>query len=422
MTDFPYEEQGGDFAPFFYIDDITMWRMTMGTDIHARIAELAGHIAPRITEIRHNIHRHPEPKFKEHRTAGLVEAFLDEIGMKHERCTETGVVGHIGTGGGHVVALRSEMDALEMPDLSGLPYASENKGCAHACGHDGHISVLMGTAWVLKQLEQELPGVAKLLWQPAEEGGAGAEKMIQAGVLTNPAPEAIFAVHGWPGLDVGRLAYRFGPAMASVDNFEITIRGKGAHGAMPHRGVDPVAIAARVIDGVQHIPSRMIDPLRSLVITIGTLHGGSAVNVIPDEVVMGGTIRTLDPDTRSAIPPLLKKMTADTALASGGEGIAVITEGYPATINDIKATEFARDTLIESFGADALESIGDPSMGGEDFAYYLEKIPGSFLHLGVGERPSLHNSAYDFNDAAIPFGIRAMAGMAVRFMETGLDG
>lgn len=392
----------------------------MGSDIHVRIAELAGHIAPRITEIRHNIHRHPEPKFREYRTAGLVEAFLDETGVKHDRCTDTGVVGIIGSGGGHVVALRSEMDALEMPDQSGLPYASENDGVAHACGHDGHISILLGTAWVLKQLENELPGVAKLLWQPAEEGGAGAAKMIEAGVLGDPAPEAIFAVHGWPGLAVGHLAYRFGPAMASVDNFEITIRGKGAHGAMPHRGVDPVTIAARVIDGVQHIRSRMIDPLRPLVITIGTIHGGSAVNVIPDKVVMSGTIRTLDPDTRAAIPPLLKKMTADTASASGGEGVAVITEGYPATINDMAATEFARDTLVEAFGAGAVESIGEPTMGGEDFAYYLEKIPGSFLHLGTGDRPPLHNSAYDFNDDAIRIGIRAMAGMAVRFMEKGL--
>lgn len=392
----------------------------MGNDIHARIAELAGQIAPRIVEIRHNIHRHPEPKFEEHRTAGLVEAFLDEIGMRHDRCTETGVVGQIGSGGGHVVALRSEMDALPMPDLSGLPYASENPGCAHACGHDGHISILLGTAWVLTRLEQELAGRAKFVWQPAEEGGAGAEKMIEAGVLENPAPEAIFAVHGWPGLPVGRMAYRFGPAMASVDNFEITIRGKGAHGAMPHRGVDPVAVAARVIDGIQHIRSRMIDPLRPIVITIGTLHGGSAVNVIPDEVKMGGTIRTLDPDTRAAIPPLLKKMTADTAAASGAEGIAEITEGYPATINDTKATEFARDVLFEVYGADAVESIPEPTMGGEDFAYYLEKIPGSFIHLGVGDRPSLHSSSYDFNDEAIPYGIRAMSALAVRFMEQGL--
>jgi amidohydrolase len=319
------------------------------------------------------------------------------------------------------VALRSDIDALPVEEHSGLPYASVNEGVAHACGHDGHVAILLGVAWVLKQIEGDLPGTVKLIWQPAEEGGAGAERMIQDGVLENPAPEAIFGLHGWPMIAVGTAGYRFGPAMASTDDFVITVRGKGTHGAMPHAGVDPVTIAARIVEGVQLIRSRMINPLSPLVITIGTIHGGSAVNIIPDEVVMSGTIRTLDPETRRLIPGLMERMVVNTAQASGGDADFHITAGYPAVINEERTTAFARDALREILGPDKVVELREPVMGGEDFAYYLEKIPGTFLRLGVGPRPPLHNAAYDFNDAVIPEGIQALAGIALRYLEKGME-
>lgn len=384
-----------------------------------RIEKLAKEITHQVTEVRHNIHRHPETAYNEKRTAAVISAFLDEIGVAHEQCTETGVVGIIGSGG-RVVALRADIDALPMPDRSGLPYASENEGVAHACGHDGHVAILLGTAWVLKKLEAELGGTVKLIWQPAEEGGAGAAKMIEHGVLENPSPEAIFAIHGWPNLPVNKAAYRFGPAMAAVDNFRIVVKGRGAHGAMPHAGIDPIVIAARVVEGLQHVRSRMIDPLDPVVVTIGQIHGGSAVNVIPDTVEMSGTIRCLDPQTRKTMIQAMERITVKTAEASGGTAEFEITDGYPPTINDNHATAFARDAIIDILGQDNAVEIARPVMGGEDFSFYLEKIPGSFMRLGVGDRPSLHNTAYDFNDEAIPCGIKVMAGLAVRYLKQGM--
>jgi amidohydrolase len=269
-------------------------------------------------------------------------------------------------------------------------------------------------------MEAELTGTILCLWQPAEEGGAGAEKMIRDGALENPAPEAIFAIHGWPSMSVGKAGYRFGPALASTDDFVITVKGKGTHGAMPHAGIDPIVTAACIVEGIQLIRSRMINPLAPLVITVGSIHGGSAVNVIPDEVTLTGTIRTLDPETRRLIPPLMERMAVETARASGAEAEFNLTAGYPPVINEERATAFARDALRDILGADRVVEIKDPVMGGEDFAYYLEKIPGSFLRIGVGDKPPLHNSAYDFNDDAIPFGMRIMAGIAVKFLEEGL--
>ncbi len=388
--------------------------------MNERIAKLAGEILEKIIGIRHDIHQHPETCYNESRTAGVIETFLDDIDLPHKRYAITGVAAVIGNAKGHIAGFRSEMDALKTTDLTGLPYASVYEGISHACGHDGHIAVLLGTAWVLKQMEKELKGKVKLIWQPAEEGGAGARKMIEEGVLEPPTPEAIFSLHGWPSLDVGKSAYRFGSAMASVDNFEIIIKGMSAHGAMPHKGVDPVTISARVIEGVQLIRARMINPITPLVITIATIHGGTVENIIPDEVIMTGTIRTIDTETRNIIPELMENMTVQTAKASGGDAVFNLTKGYPPTINEQNATAFARDALKDILGANNVIELNNPVMGGEDFAYFLEKIPGTFMRLGVGERASLHNSSYDFNDEAILFGIRIMAGIALRFCEKGL--
>ncbi len=386
----------------------------------SRINELIPRILDQVKDIRHDLHRHPETKFRETRTANTIAAILDEWGIGWRRCTETGIVAVIGGGEGRTVALRADIDALPVPDQSGVPYTSVNEGFSHACGHDGHTAILLGTAWMLKQMEPHLHGKVKLIWQPAEEGGAGADHMIREGALENPVPDAIFALHGWPGLPLGTAGYRFGPSMASTDDFIITVRGKGTHGAMPHAGVDPIAIAARVIEGVQTIRSRMLNPIIPAVITVGTIQGGSAVNVIPDEVVMSGTIRTLDNEVRASVPTLMKRMVEHTALASGGEGEFRLTAGYPPVINEERATAFVRDALFDIMGKEKVIEIPDPVMGGEDFAYYIEKIPGSFFRLGIGDRPALHNSRFDFNDEAIPFGMRAMAGIALRFLETGL--
>lgn len=374
-------------------------------------------ILGRIIEIRHDIHQHPETAYNETRTAGVIEAFLDESGIPHKRYAGTGVVGTIGKPGGRTVGLRSEMDALPTDDLSGLPWASEYPGFAHACGHDGHIANLLGTAYILKQIEPELAGSVACIWQPAEEGGAGAAKMIADGLLDDIPLEAVFAIHGWPGLDVGNVGCRFGSAMASVDNFEVSVKGKSAHAALPNDGIDPIVIAAQIVNGYQHVRARMFDPLTPFVVSTTTIHGGTAYNIIPESVEMTGTIRTLDPETRKKVPELLERMTVKTADASGGEAAFTLVEGYPPTINEVKATAFAKEAIAAEIGESNVVEIMQPVMGGEDFSYFLEKIPGSFLRLGVGNTPSLHNSHYDFNDKAIPTGIKALSSIAKAYLD-----
>ena len=382
-----------------------------------RITQLAEDIKTKVTDIRHDIHQHPELGLEEFRTAEIIERFLDEINVPHKRCGGTGIAAVIGSGEGRVVALRADMDALQMPEASGLPYASVNENIAHACGHDGHVAVLLGTAWVLKQLEHELDGTVKLLFQPAEEKGVGALEMLDNGAFDPPVPEAIFALHGWPDFPPGKVGIRYGAMLASTVSFEIVVKGEGTHGALPHTGIDPLTIAARIIEGIQHIRSRMISPLEPIVITIGKIRGGSASNVIPDTVTMDGTMRSLNGETRQKVLDMMERMITGTAKASGGNADLNILGIFPATTNDTGATKLAQDVISEMLGPENVVEVQEPSMGGEDFSYFLEKIPGSFIMLGLGDKHSLHNESFDFNDESIPVGIRIMSGIALKFLQ-----
>jgi amidohydrolase len=383
--------------------------------------EIPREILDTLIDIRHTLHRYPETAHSEFKTAEVIETYLDGIGVRHSRCAETGVVALIGKEGGRTAALRADTDAIEVQDISGLPYASVNQGVSHACGHDGHITILLGTAWALKQRESVLPGLVKLIFQPAEESGTGALRMIQEGALSAPVPEAIFALHGWPGITLGKIGCKSGPVMAAVDSFKITVKGKGTHGAMPHSGVDPIAISARIIEGIQLVRSRMIDPLIPFVVSVGSIHGGFSVNVIPDEVILGGTIRTLEPATRAEIINCLERMARSTAQASGGDVSFEITDSFPPNINDDRAITLVRDAAFEIFGPENVVEMQTPTMGGEDFCFFLEKIPGAYFMLGLGDSFPIHNPAFDFDDRAIPVGIRIMTGLAVRFLEKGFE-
>ena len=385
-----------------------------------RITQLAEEITAKVIDIRHDIHQHPELGLEEYRTAGIIEKFLDDINVPHKRCGGTGIVAVIGSGEGHVVALRADMDALQMPETSGLPYASVNENIAHACGHDGHVAMLLGTAWVLKQLEHELEGTVKLLFQPAEEKGVGAPEMLENGAFDEPSPEAIYALHGWPDFPPGKVGIRFGAMLASTVSFEIVVKGEGTHGALPHIGIDPITIAAQIIEGIQHIRTRMISPLEPIVITIGKIRGGSASNVIPDKVTMNGTMRSLNSETRQKVLDMMERMITGTAQASGGNAVVNILGIFPATTNDTHATELAKDVVTEMLGPENVVEVQEPCMGGEDFSYFLERIPGSFIMLGVGDAYPPHNESFDFNDESIPVGIRIMSGIALEFLRRGL--
>ncbi len=393
---------------------------------HANLDSLITQHVPSIIALRHDIHAHPELGFEEHETARRV---LDQIKPLPNLTIRTGVAktGIVATLNankpGPCVALRAELDCLPITEETGLPYASKHPGRMHACGHDGHTSCLVGAAKVLSTIADELPGKVKFIWQPAEEGGGGGGVMCNEGVLENPTVDGIFALHGWPYLDLGTVGVKAGPAMASTNPWSMTIHGTGAHAAYPHKGIDPIVVAAHVVTALQTIASRFTDPLDSVVVTVGKIAAGTAANIIPDTAELVGTIRTLSPATRKRAVEMFAQIATQTASAFGAKADVRITEGYPVCVNDTKAARFVEDVAREVLGADKLADNVNASMGGEDFAYYAQKVPAAFWRLGVrrgdpAKQPTLHQSTYNFNDDAIPIAIRMHCEIARRFLTS----
>jgi amidohydrolase len=382
---------------------------------------------------RHDIHQHPELSFQETRTAALVAAHLRSLGLE----VQTGVGGNgvvgILRGGrpGPVVALRADMDALPVTEVNDLPYKSlvrgtyrgQAVGVMHACGHDTHTAMLMGAASVLSSLRATLPGTVKFLFQPAEEGPpeGGAKPMIAAGVLENPHVDAIFGLHVGPG-PLGHLSYRAGSIQASADNLEILIKGRQSHGAMPWRGVDPIVTASEVVLGLQRIVSRQTDITTSpTVITIGSIHGGVRGNIIPDSVVMVGTIRTFDETERAAIHARIKQTAEKIAESAGATAAVTIEIGYPVSYNNIPLVSRMLPTLERVAGRDKVHEA-PLIMASEDFARFQQKVPGFFISLSVtppGVDPNSsgnHSPLFIADDRALKTGVRALAGLTVDYM------
>jgi len=401
------------------------------------IDRLAKVVAPRVIEWRHDIHQNPELSFQETRTAALVAAHLRRLGLE----VQTGVGGNgvigILRGGrpGPVVALRADMDALPVAELADVPYKSTKRttyngvetGVMHACGHDMHVAILMGTAEVLAGMKDQLQGTVKFIFQPAEEappqGGAG--PMIAAGALESPKVDAIFALHVGPG-PLGNVEYTPGPRQASADNFRIVVRGKQTHGAMPSMGVDPLVVGAQIILGVQTIVSRQVDLSEApLVITVGAFHGGLRENIIPDTAVMIGTIRALDPGIRRQAHERLRRTATNIAEASGATAEVTIVEGYPVTVNDVQLSDFLTPVLRRTVGADHV-MMSKPSMPGEDFSRFQEKVPGVMFGLSVTPTAvdwrtaaSNHSPLFQADDAALETGVRLMANAAAEYLRSG---
>jgi amidohydrolase len=381
-------------------------------------------IFPELITLRRELHANPELSFNEHQTAELVADALTKIpGLQISRnVAETGVVATLKGGSGPVVALRAELDALPIHEETNQPYASTNAGVMHACGHDGHMAILVGVAKVLADCADNLEGGVKFIFQPAEEEGAGANEMCKAGVLDDPGVDAIFALHGWPQGRLGQAAIREGPAHASTDTIRLTVRGRGAHGGHPHQGIDPIVVSAKIIDGLQTIASRSVAPAHSVVVTIGSIHGGSAVNIIPDSVEMLGTIRTLDPDVRERVRGLAERIIRNTAEAYGAEADLELRRGYPVAVNDPALSSFVRETICDVLGSENLVEQVVASTGADDFAYYAERIPGAIFRLGIrgveaGPHPALHHPTFDFNEDAIPYGVSMLAELTRRKLK-----
>jgi len=380
-------------------------------------------ILPELVALRRDLHSHPELGFEETRTATRVVEVLRETGRLSIRTgvAKTGVVAVLnGDKSAPCLALRADMDALPIVEQTGLGYASRSPGRMHACGHDGHTTCLLGAARVLARMADELPGPVKFIFQPAEENGGGGRQMVEAGVLEDPPVEAAIALHAWPTQPVGTIAVRSGPAMASTDTCRIRVEGRGAHGAYPHRGIDPILAASHIVVALQSIVARNVDPIDHAVVTVGSIHGGTVCNIIPTECTLEATLRAHNARTREGLRESVRRIAENTARALGATAHVEMEEGYPVTVNDPALSRWVVDVGREVLGPDRVVTDEPPSMGGEDFAYYGQKVPAVMFRLGVrppgaDSYPGLHNPMFDFNDDALAVGVRMFCELAVRF-------
>lgn len=381
---------------------------------------------PAAIELRHRLHRIPELGYEERKTAAAIRTELDRLGVTHVAGLEgapTATIAWVGDPSKPCIALRADIDALPIQEQTGLPYQSTHPGRMHACGHDGHAAGLVGAAGMLKEMQERLDVCVKLIWQPAEEGGGGAERVIAAGALDGrigPRVQAIFGLHGWPGLKVGSVATKAGPLLAATDNYRVTFRGRGCHGAFPHLGRDPIVAACEAVLSVQQVASREVDPTEPVVVSIGQINGGTAVNIVPDTAHIAGTARTLTPATRTLVHNAIERRCAAVAAACGCEIDFEWNEGYPPLLNDPAMADFVAQTARAALGPERFVPVARPSMGGEDFSYYLEQVPGCFFLVGVEPdrqdgHPPLHNDRYDFTDAALEVAMKMLVELALRY-------
>lgn len=369
-----------------------------------RMAELHDEI----TTWRRDIHSNPELGYDVHETAASVADKLRAFGCDDvvTGIGKTGVVGVIKGGASpsnFVIGLRADMDALPISEITGKDYASKNDGKMHACGHDGHTAMLLGAAKYLAET-RNFNGTAVVIFQPAEEGGAGGKAMVDDGLMDRFSIDEVYGMHNLPGLNIGEFAIRSGAIMASTDEVVMTLKGKGAHAAMPHLGVDPIVAGSQLVLALQTIVSRNLNPLESLVVSITKFIGGTALNVIPEEIKVSGTIRSLSPEIREYAEKRIKEICEGVAKSSNTEINVYYNNNYPVTVNHDAQTQKAAKVAAKIVGAERVETNIDPMMGAEDFSYMLEARPGAFIFVGNGDSAGLHHPAYDFNDEVIPLG------------------
>ena len=389
----------------------------------AGLRQRAAAIAPEMVELRRELHRNPETRFKETDTARTIRGFLASTRAEVlPPLIATDTIALLrGTSPGRNILLRADIDALPLPDKSGLPWHSTREGRSHACGHDGHIAMLLGAARLLDGLADELSGSVRFVFQPAEEEEGGGKLMIAKGLLAaEPRPESAFALHGWAGMPARSVGAAAGPVMAAADRFFLTVKGRGGHGALPHRAADPVLAAAELITSLQAVVSRSVDPLEPAVLSVCSIHGGNASNVIPDEVTLEGTVRYFDRALRALIEERMEGIAGGVCAAHGCTHSLVYDEGYIPLVNDFRMVAAARGVCEGLFGIGSWDESSPRTMGAEDFAYYLEKVPGALLRLGLGEEwPRLHSPQFDFNDLVIETGIALLAGLALELCSPG---
>lgn len=381
-----------------------------------------------IQSIRRDIHAHPELRYEEHRTSDLVASKLAEWGLAvHRGLGGTGVVGTLRNGSGKKsIGLRADMDALPIQEANDFGHRSTHAGKMHACGHDGHTAMLLGAAKYLAET-RPFDGTVQLIFQPAEEGGAGAQKMIDDGLFEKFPCDAVFGMHNWPGLKVGQFATTPGPMMASGNLFEITVTGKGAHAALPHLGVDPVFVAVQIVQGLQGILTRNKKPIEPAVLSVTIIRAGDASNVTPDTAFISGSVRTFTDDVTDLIEARLRRIAQLTAEAHGAQANVRFDRYYPATVNHPEQAAFAASVMSDMVGRDNVFADYEPTMGSEDFSFMLRARPGAYLFIGNGDGAhracghglgpcTLHNASFDFNDELIPLGATLWVRMVERYL------
>jgi len=384
-----------------------------------RVADLQGEI----TVWRRDIHAHPELLYDVHRTAATVAAQLKAFGCDEvvSGIGRTGVVGVIkgARPGGtrKVIGLRADMDALPIQEANELPYKSTVPGKMHACGHDGHTAMLLGAAKYLAET-RNFAGSAVMIFQPAEEGGAGGLAMIRDGLMERFAIEEVYGMHNYPGLQIGEFSIRSGPIMAATDNITIEIEGVGGHAARPHIAIDPILVGAQMVSQLQSIVSRNVDPVEAAVVSVCTFQAGSADNVIPQTALLRGTARSLKPEVRERLRTRVAEIVEGTARLHGAKANFTLRRGYPVLSNHERETAFAAAVASDVAGTDRVNTAMAPVMGGEDFSYMLKARPGAFIFVGNGDSAGLHHPGYNFNDDAIPYGTSYW----VRLVETAMAG
>jgi amidohydrolase len=372
-----------------------------------------------IVQLRRDLHRIPEPAYTESKTAAYVADYLSRMGLT----VKTGIArfGVVGTqtfsDTGKTLMLRSELDALPISEATGLPFASTHHGAMHACGHDGHMAMVLGAATVLAALADKLSGRINFVFQPAEEGPGGAKPMIDEGVMDNPRVDYCLGCHLWPGIGEGRVGVKAGPLMAAMDRFDLTITGQGGHGAMPHLCVDALDVGAQIINALQRIVSRQMNPLSPTVVTVGQFHSGTAFNIIPEEARLSGTTRTFDPDIWKSWPERIETIVSGICQAMGATYALDYQPGYPVTVNDAWMAGQIRDIAESVVGADKVV-VPESTMGGEDMSFFLERSRGCFFFLGVGREgcAPLHNPRFEFREDVLLTGVEIYCRAALNLL------
>ncbi|MBF2017601.1 MAG: amidohydrolase [Rivularia sp. T60_A2020_040] len=389
----------------------------------SRIKDLAAELAPRLIEIRRHIHSHPELSGEEFQTAAFVAGVLSSSGIHvEENVGKTGVIGELEGNGKdkRILAIRADMDALPIQELTSLDFASRNQGIMHACGHDVHTTVGLGTAMILSQISQEITGKIRFLFQPAEEIAQGASWMVADGALDNI--DGILGVHVFPSIPAGSVGIRYGALTAAADDIEIIITGESGHGARPHEAIDAIWIAAQVITTLQQAISRTQNPLRPVVLSIGQINGGRASNIIADSVRLLGTVRSLHPESRAELPNWIENIVKNVCDTYGAKYQVDYRQGVPSVQNDITLTQILQSAAEEAWGGERVQVLPEPSLGAEDFSVYLEKSPGSMFRLGVGfpERKinyPLHHPKFEVDESAIITGVVTFAYAAYKYWQ-----